>query len=230
MKNIAQSFKIIAIAVILSLGISYVSAWTAPSQAPTDGNVDAPINTGTITQYRDGALGIGGLLRGYGDAIFDGNVGIGTIAPTQKLDVEGYVKGRTGLCIGNDCKTSWPSGGGISSCPSGWTMIGDAGKKATYCIETNQRAAANYFISKNTCNNINDPSLGRARLCTHNEWYAACILGTGLSNMTNDWERTADLADATYVILAGHVTYGGCSALNSNASVGNSPYPYRCCL
>jgi len=41
----------------------------------------------------------------------NGNVGIGITAPTQKLDVNGYVKGRSGLCIGNDCKTSWPSGG-----------------------------------------------------------------------------------------------------------------------
>jgi hypothetical protein len=38
-----------------------------------------------------------------------GNVGIGTPNPTQKLDVEGYVRGSQGLCIGNDCRTSWPS-------------------------------------------------------------------------------------------------------------------------
>jgi len=41
-----------------------------------------------------------------------GNVGIGTTNPTQKLDVNGYVKGRSGLCIGNDCRSTWPSGGG----------------------------------------------------------------------------------------------------------------------
>jgi len=46
-----------------------------------------------------------------GDVYHRGNVGIGITAPTQKLDVNGYVKGRSGLCIGNDCKTSWPSGG-----------------------------------------------------------------------------------------------------------------------
>ena len=41
----------------------------------------------------------------------DGNVGIGTTNPTEHIDAAGYVKGRTGLCIGNDCRASWPAGG-----------------------------------------------------------------------------------------------------------------------
>lgn len=45
----------------------------------------------------------------------DGKVGIGTAAPTQKMDVVGYVKGQTGLCIGNDCRTAWPSASGTIS-------------------------------------------------------------------------------------------------------------------
>ena len=56
-------------------------------------------------------LGSDGSLI-FGD---DGKVGIGITGPTQKLDVDGYVKGRSGLCIGDDCRNSWPSGG-IGSC------------------------------------------------------------------------------------------------------------------
>lgn len=45
------------------------------------------------------------------------NLGVGVAAPTQKLDVAGNVKG-TGLCIGSDCRTSWPASGssGSTSC------------------------------------------------------------------------------------------------------------------
>ncbi|RLI95334.1 MAG: hypothetical protein DRO92_01945, partial [Candidatus Altiarchaeales archaeon] len=43
---------------------------------------------------------------------FPGKVGIGVTSPTKRLDVDGYVKGRSGLCIGDDCRSSWPGGGG----------------------------------------------------------------------------------------------------------------------
>lgn len=87
MKNFAQSLKIIALAIVLSFGISYVYAWTAPTATPPNGNVSAPINTSTTGQYKAGSVGFGGLIRGYSNAIFDGNVGIGTTNPQKKLHV-----------------------------------------------------------------------------------------------------------------------------------------------
>ncbi|MFG1481685.1 tail fiber domain-containing protein [Halobacteriovorax sp. HFRX-2_2] len=54
-----------------------------------------------------------------------GRVGVGVLVPTQKLDVAGYVKG-TGLCIGADCRTSWPTGnaGTVTSVTGGAGLTG----------------------------------------------------------------------------------------------------------
>ena len=40
------------------------------------------------------------------------SVGIGISTPSEKLEVDGYIKG-TGLCIGSDCKTDWGSVTGV---------------------------------------------------------------------------------------------------------------------
>ncbi len=56
----------------------------------------------------------------------DGKVGIGTTTPTQKLDVAGYVQGQSGVCIGTDCRSSWPavSSGDITAVNAGTGLTG----------------------------------------------------------------------------------------------------------
>lgn len=46
----------------------------------------------------------------------DRKVGVGTLVPTQKLDIEGYLVGRSGFCLGKDDLTVVPvSGDGLTS-------------------------------------------------------------------------------------------------------------------
>lgn len=112
MSSIFQSLKTLALAIILSIGVTYVYAWTGPTATPPNGNVSAPINVSNTSQVKSGGLWVGSLGVD-GGATFGRNVGIGTASPGQKLDVVGNVKG-TGLCIGADCRTTWPGGGIIS--------------------------------------------------------------------------------------------------------------------
>ncbi len=57
--KIFSPLKILTLAVVLSFGLSYVYAWTAPTQSPPAGNVSAPINTSATAQTKAGRVGIG---------------------------------------------------------------------------------------------------------------------------------------------------------------------------
>ncbi|MDD5152610.1 MAG: hypothetical protein PHS95_01250, partial [Candidatus Pacebacteria bacterium] len=62
MKNILQTTKIITLAVFLTLGLSYVYAWTAPTQTAPTGNVSAPLNTSGTDQTKLGSLSFASFL------------------------------------------------------------------------------------------------------------------------------------------------------------------------
>jgi hypothetical protein len=123
-KTIALAVGVLATVFLIGY---FVFAWTEPTQPPPGGNVPAPINVGNDTQYKSGALGIGGLFQTDGEthlAITDGDVGIGTTAPGAKLEVAGQIKitggsPGTGKVLTSDASglASWqtaPGGGGAS--------------------------------------------------------------------------------------------------------------------
>lgn len=112
LKSILQSLPAIIISTLVVAGFAF--AWTEPAQNPPLGNTAPPLNTSSTGQSKAGGLIIntGGAATGL--IIDKGNVGIGTQTPEQKLDVVGNIK-ATGLCIGADCRTSWPSGSGTIS-------------------------------------------------------------------------------------------------------------------
>ncbi|MCR4283826.1 MAG: hypothetical protein NUV64_00705 [Parcubacteria group bacterium] len=113
MKNIIQSFKIVFLGLIVAIGISYAFAWTSPGQDPPLGNVSAPVNISSATQYKAGAFGVGGVFQTYTDtylASSGGNVGIGTPAPIERMDVMGnlFISGTNkGLRLQNDIGSSF---------------------------------------------------------------------------------------------------------------------------
>jgi hypothetical protein len=150
-KDIFQSLKIVILASVFFVGISYLYAevWTEPptGTVPPNNNTSTPINTGSLLQTKTGPLTIGGIFSSYGDVRLsaftgqniaylqarndssnsnidlqlrtqhasaggtriieevmrltsNGLVGIGTVAPTTKLDVEGGpIKAGGGLII-----------------------------------------------------------------------------------------------------------------------------------
>src|SRR3989344_6735092 len=105
--------EILKVAILGSVMVVFQAvAFTEPTQSPPDGNVPAPLNVSSFGQSKSGGLilNTGGAATGL--IVDKGSVGIGTQSPTQKLDVAGFVRGATGLCIGDDCRTAWPDGSG----------------------------------------------------------------------------------------------------------------------
>lgn len=93
-KKITYWLGVVAIGLLVGLSLQFVRAWTEPAQAPPGGNVGAPINTGGLAQTKTGSF----LTNGF-------------------ISASGLVQGNR-LCIGADCRASWPSGGG------GGTILG----------------------------------------------------------------------------------------------------------
>jgi len=87
------------------------AVWQAPTHPQPGGNVPPPLNTSSQAQVKIGGLMLntGGYPNGL--IVDQGNVGIGTTDPgTYRLNVSGDAN-ATRLCIAEDCKNAWPSGG-----------------------------------------------------------------------------------------------------------------------
>lgn len=135
MPLLKQSIAIVILGAFL-FALNLVWGFTEPSSSPPLGNVPAPLNVGSAGQSKAGGLilNTGGASNGL--IVDQGNVGIGTQSPAQKLDVIGYVRGATGLCIGSDCRTGWPGIGGLDV--SGPIRFPDGSTQTTASIFTKE--------------------------------------------------------------------------------------------
>jgi len=93
LKALAQELGIttlaFSIALVLLLGVTVVKAWTAPGSNPPAGNLGAPLNTSATGQTKQGGLILNTSGAANGLIVQNGKVGIGTVAPADKLDVSG---------------------------------------------------------------------------------------------------------------------------------------------
>mgnify|MGYP001558024563 CR=1 FL=1 len=116
MNVLKDSLKVLILSLVISLSACWVFAatdsWTGPSTAPPGGNVSSPLNEGPAGQIKSGGLTLGSGISSsqVGLSVLNGNVGIGTANPGEKLDVNGAVK-ATKLCVnsGSGCQYGWTS-------------------------------------------------------------------------------------------------------------------------
>ena len=180
--------------------------------------------------------------------VSSGHVGIGSQNPVVKLDVAGGVKVAnetncapetagtirwTGSAFEGCDGTQWiplsGGGGGITSCPDGWVLVGNPGGFGTFCIEKNERSPTNFLNAKYICSTVKPPGFGRAHLCYHNEWYTACRHHSAeLSNMSTNTEWLADLSGN--ISSTANYAYVATNCSNFDDQSVNNSYNFRCCL
>ncbi|QDK39398.1 hypothetical protein [Bdellovibrio sp. NC01] len=181
-----------------------------------------------------------------------GNVGIGTGSPATKLDVNGGIRPgsvTTGAsCAGNGegtfaydptthapvyCSNSgvWtPIGSsGISSCPSGFTLVGPIGGANSFCVSSAPETATTYWSAWTTCAGKNTGGRGYARMCSTGDWIVACNNG-GISGFSTvlQWVQDSsayDMAAYNSALLVGN---GSCSGVGVDTTTNNNSF--RCCF
>lgn len=65
--------SLVAVIAVVVFGAFAVFAWTGPSSAPPNGNVDAPVNVGATDQVKNAGLSVNALAV-FGDSAMTGNV------------------------------------------------------------------------------------------------------------------------------------------------------------
>ena len=165
-----------------------------------------------------------------------GQIGIAQPAPQRDLHVGGIGRFDTALETNLWCNQSGSgcvsqllvqsllaSGNGPQACPAGFTMVGSVGHSNTFCIETNERVATDFWDAKQICLGLNDGALGKAHLCEPPEWYEACTASLG-NALTGNQEWT-DQVDANQESLVLGAT--NCETIESLDFTQDASF--RCC-
>lgn len=110
----------ILVGAVLFTGLSIAIAWTGPMSAPPNGNVAAPINTGTANQVKDAGLSVDALAV-FGNSILSGTsryLNFGTTVGTS-----GYgIRDNAGTMEFKNSGGAWAALGGASG--GQWSTIG----------------------------------------------------------------------------------------------------------
>lgn len=110
----------------------------------------------------------------------------------------------------------------IAGCPSGYQRVSD------FCIEEDEHTdsddnvmESSFEDAANACFEVD------ARLCTSEEWSAACQMSgaVGLNDMDDNWERVDDMTTTSRAILFG---FGDCD--DNQEETLNNLNRFRCCM
>jgi hypothetical protein len=167
-----KKFSLLLIfSIILTLGLSIslgslLAAWTAPTLAPPDGNIAAPINTGVTGQAKQAGLILNtGNITANGLIVQNGNVGIGIINPGSKLDVSGNIN-TTSISASGNASAANPTANNhlaTKSYVDNAVAAAGGGGAGTYMMGNSSQVYA--CFARTICD-----GLGNYHICGPDEW------------------------------------------------------------
>ena len=184
-------------------GSRFVFSFTEPSSTPPLSNTSAPLNISSTGQSKAGGLilNTGGATNGL--IVQSGNVGIGTQNPGYVLDVIGYVRGSSGLCINTDCRTSWPSSSETDPTVTSSVKDGVSGSELTGSVPVGNSNFGGMFTYANASNGAT------GNYCSYaNPYTGGCSCPGGFSSYqmmqlvgAADFYQSLDYRQQVYVCL-----------------------------
>jgi hypothetical protein len=120
----------------------------------------------------------------------------------------------------------------VTTCPYGWTRVGEPGAPSTFCIETDERKELlPWKKALELCSNIvfEEPYWRDARLCKSVEWETACEY-SDVKDMRNNGEWVSDEGYGSGP-LEFRMIFGGSYGCDlPSYQKASDPASYRCCL
>ncbi|MEK7582103.1 MAG: hypothetical protein AAB488_02140 [Patescibacteria group bacterium] len=187
-----QSLKTLALALILSVGVSYVYAWTGPIGTPPNDNTDAPINTGTVSQVKDGGLSV--------DAFQADVAAITGVLSSGKVKVIDQVNEN------DPCSTPGLIAKQSGSVGTGMLMVCNASQWKKLEIDWYNTAPTVYDFTNDRTGAVKTVVTGQFKFCILKYVY---IESSANCNITRNSDATWTLTSAS---AHGNIYFAGCQA------------------
>lgn len=138
---------------------------------------------------------------------------------------------------------SWQGLNGVTSCGSGFVLVGSPGNPNAYCIENNLNTAVAYTTANDSCKARGNNRKTIPAVCTAKQMDRACEADAALTNLLNVYQWTSDgyNADNTVaqMVVVNYVSSTGSCHLSNDGTSNtgrnvfsytiNTGITYRCC-